>query len=90
MRLHPRVRSFKLNALLRSGGNRIDDRSHDVLAHLLIQLPAVLHYFDELPFREVAQVLGVSETAARVRLHRALKRLRDRLGPASVTGEALA
>ena len=49
-----------------------------------------LHYFDELPFKEVAEVLGVSETAARVRVHRALKRLRGRLGPASVAGEALA
>jgi len=49
-----------------------------------------LHYFDGLPFAEVGGMLGVSETAARVRVHRALKRLRGRLGLESIPGEATA
>ena len=46
-----------------------------------------LHYFDGLTFSEVGNVLGVSEIAARVRVHRALERLRERLGPDSVARE---
>ncbi len=46
-----------------------------------------LHYFEGLTFAEVGNVLGVSEIAARVRVHRALERLRGRLGPDSVTRE---
>ena len=46
-----------------------------------------LHYFEGLTFAEVGNVLGVSEIAARVRVHRALERLRGRLGPDSVTSE---
>jgi RNA polymerase sigma-70 factor (ECF subfamily) len=43
-----------------------------------------LRYFDGLPFADVAQVMGTTESAARVRVHRALKDLRGRLGPSSV------
>src|ERR1700674_5952739 len=46
-----------------------------------------LHYFDGLTFAEVSDVLGVSEVAARVRVHRALERLRGPLGPNSVARE---
>lgn len=46
-----------------------------------------LHYFDGLPFTEVGEVLGVSEIAARVRVHRGLQRLRGRLDPDSVATE---
>jgi RNA polymerase sigma-70 factor (ECF subfamily) len=46
-----------------------------------------LHYFDGLTYSEVGDMLGVSEIAARVRVHRALQRLRGRLGPDSVVGE---
>jgi RNA polymerase sigma-70 factor (ECF subfamily) len=46
-----------------------------------------LHYFDGLTFAEVGEVLGVSEIAARVRVHRALQRLRGQLGPDSVARE---
>jgi RNA polymerase sigma-70 factor (ECF subfamily) len=46
-----------------------------------------LHYFDGLAFAEVGEVLGVSEVAARVRVHRGLQRLRGRLGPDSVARE---
>src|SRR5258708_36022275 len=43
-----------------------------------------LRYFDGLPFADVAQVMDTTESAARVRVHRALKELRGRLGPSSV------
>jgi RNA polymerase sigma-70 factor (ECF subfamily) len=46
-----------------------------------------LHYFDGLTYSEVGDVLGVSEIAARVRVHRALERLRAQLGPDSVARE---
>src|SRR5438270_317125 len=46
-----------------------------------------LHYFDGLTFAEIGEVVGASEIAARVRVHRALQRLRGRLGPDSVARE---
>src|SRR5262245_54061321 len=39
-----------------------------------------LHWFEELPFHEIAAVLGVSAGAARVRAHRAYVALRKELG----------
>jgi RNA polymerase sigma-70 factor (ECF subfamily) len=46
-----------------------------------------LHYFEGLTFTEVGEVLGITEIAARVRVHRALQKLRGRLGPDSVARE---
>ena len=46
-----------------------------------------LRYFDGLSFAEIGEVLGTSEAAARVRMHRALKRLRGRFGPGSIAQE---
>jgi RNA polymerase sigma-70 factor, ECF subfamily len=46
-----------------------------------------LHYFDGLTFAEVGDVLGGSEVAARVRVHRALQKLRGQLGPDSIGRE---
>ena len=69
---------------------RAEDR--DVLRALL-SLPfkdrhaIYLHYFDGLTFAEIGHVVGASEVAARVRVHRALQKLRGRLGPDSVAGE---
>ena len=70
--------------------HRAEDRE---LLHAMLALPfkdrqaIYLHYFDGLAFAEVGEVLGVSEVAARVRVHRALQRLRGRLGPNSVARE---
>jgi RNA polymerase sigma-70 factor (ECF subfamily) len=56
------------------------------LRRALAGLPAgprdalLLHHVAGLGFREVAAVLGISETAAKVRAHRALERLRAELG----------
>ena len=38
-----------------------------------------LHWFEERPFAEVAQIVGASEGAVRVRAHRAYKRLKELL-----------
>lgn len=39
----------------------------------------VMRYLDELSVKEIAQALGESENAISVRIHRALKKLRDHL-----------
>ncbi len=55
------------------------------LVSLLRQLPRnqraaiVLHYYADLPVREVAAALGVSPSTARVHLHRGRRRLRHLL-----------
>lgn len=41
-----------------------------------------LHWFTELPFPEVAEILGLKTNAVKVRAHRAYKKLRDLLGDA--------
>ena len=67
-----------------------DDHANDVAArHDLGQALTVLRgdqrlvlalfYYMDLPLAEVAQVLGVSEAAARSRLYRAVGQLRERL-----------
>jgi RNA polymerase sigma-70 factor (ECF subfamily) len=38
-----------------------------------------LRVYDELPFREVAEIAGCSENAAKVNFHHAVKRLRESL-----------
>lgn len=43
----------------------------------------VLHWYQELSFPEVAQVVGASTSAVKVRAHRAYKKLRDILGEAA-------
>jgi RNA polymerase sigma-70 factor (ECF subfamily) len=70
--------------------HRAEDRE---LLRAVISLPfkdrhaIYLHYFDGLSFAEVGDVLGINEVTARVRVHRALQRLRSQLGPDSVARE---
>ncbi len=49
-----------------------------------------LHWFEGLPFKEVAQVVGASESAVKVRAHRGYEKLRTRLldQPVTKTGAA--
>lgn len=47
------------------------------------RLVVELRIFDELPFREVAEIVGSSEDSAKVNFHHALKRLRALLGDES-------
>lgn len=50
----------------------------------------VLRYFSRQPFAEVGRALGVSEDAARMRVERALERLRELLARRGVTSSAAA
>jgi RNA polymerase sigma-70 factor (ECF subfamily) len=43
------------------------------------RLPLVLHFYLDLSLDEVAQTLGISESAAKSRIYRAAKRLRSDL-----------
>jgi RNA polymerase sigma factor (sigma-70 family) len=60
--------------------------AHQALVRAIGSLPVearqvvLLRYYEDLGFPEIAQRLGVSENAARVRLHRALAQLRTALG----------
>jgi len=62
-------------------------RRDEELASALATLPAsdrealLLAVWDELPPREIAKVLGISPNAAAIRVHRAKRRLRERLEP---------
>ena len=49
-----------------------------------------LHWFEELPFHEIASILGVSAGAARVRAHRGYVSLRKELGEYGPTAERVA
>jgi RNA polymerase sigma factor (sigma-70 family) len=59
----------------------------DLLRRALGQLPASqrevveLHWLQERPFAEVAEIVGTSEGAVRVRAHRAYKTLKELLEP---------
>lgn len=59
------------------------DRVNVALQHLPPRLRAVVVLRDvyDLPHEEIAQELGITEAAAKVRLHRARKQLRERLFP---------
>ena len=72
------------------GGDRVPprpagDEQADQIRRAVAALPAklreaiVLHYLQEMPVGEVGQVLGLSETAVSVRLHRARQRLKGEL-----------
>jgi RNA polymerase sigma-70 factor (ECF subfamily) len=55
-----------------------------VLERRIAELPemqravVVLRTYDELPYRDIAEILGTTETSARVSYHYALAKLRDR------------
>jgi RNA polymerase sigma-70 factor (ECF subfamily) len=66
-RLRGRERRDRVQAAL----GRLAERDREILE---------LRYLEDLPTAEAAGVLGVSESAAKVRLLRAMQRLRDLLG----------
>lgn len=57
-------------ALLRAAVAQLPDGQREVVE---------LHWFEERPFSEVAEILGANEGAVRVRAHRAYKRLKELL-----------
>ena len=67
----------------RADASLLRDRVSAALAHLPPKLRAVVVLRDvyDLPHEQIAEELGISETAAKVRLHRARHQLRERLFP---------
>ncbi len=67
----------------RADASALRDRLEVALAHLPPRLRAVVVLRDvyDLPHDQIAEELGISEAAAKVRLHRARKQLRERLFP---------
>jgi RNA polymerase sigma-70 factor (ECF subfamily) len=71
-----------------SGGDRalIDRERGALLREAIAELPPKqrmvleLRVYDELPFREVAELAGCSENSAKVNFHHAVKRLRAIMG----------
>lgn len=47
-----------------------------------------LHWFEELTFREIADALGISRSAAKVRAHRAYKEMRENLESSGAEAES--
>jgi len=62
-----------------------EPESHSDLHRALLRLtpderlPLVLHFYLDLPLEELARTLGVSQSAAKSRVYRAARRLRDDL-----------
>lgn len=67
----------------RADASLLRDRVSAALTHLPPKLRAVVVLRDvyDLPHDQIASELGISETAAKVRLHRARRQLRERLFP---------
>ncbi|HEX7196860.1 MAG TPA: sigma-70 family RNA polymerase sigma factor [Candidatus Limnocylindria bacterium] len=67
----------------RADATLLRDRVSAALGHLPPKLRAVVVLRDiyDLPHEQIAEELGISETAAKVRLHRARRQLRERLFP---------
>ena len=68
---------------LRTEGDATRNRLNDALRELPPRLRAVVVLRDvyDLPHEAIAAELGISESAAKVRLHRARKKLRENLFP---------
>lgn len=77
-----------------AGGGRSGERQ-DAVDVALAELDesdrqaVVLRFLHDLDYGEMADVLGISQGACRLRVHRALKRLRGRLGDRAATMVAL-
>jgi RNA polymerase sigma factor (sigma-70 family) len=72
---------------------RVDDAAlTDALRRLKPRERAAVHlrYFEDRSFAQTAQVLDVSEAHARVIVHRALRKLRESMGPAIAIGSVQA
>jgi len=67
-----------------------DPDVHDALRRLPHSQRAavVLHYFEGMPVKEIAELLGCAEATAKVHLHRARKRLAEILGEEAADDDA--
>jgi RNA polymerase sigma-70 factor (ECF subfamily) len=87
-----RRKEASLDAAIHTVGVQPKDRLEEAeravqLRAAIAQLPesqrtvVELHWLSELPFAEVARIVGAKEGAVRVRAHRAYKRLKEILAP---------
>jgi RNA polymerase sigma-70 factor (sigma-E family) len=73
-------------ALLPEHPGPVESSADPDLRRALLQLPLnqratiVLHYLEDLPVQEVAEMMGIAASTAKVHLHRARKRLATLLG----------
>lgn len=68
---HERLVRHELGERLAAGLERLSDGDREIV---------FLRHYSELPFREIAEMLGIPLGTALARAHRALKRLREDLG----------
>lgn len=64
---------------------RLDERTWHAIRHLprKQRMVLMLRIFQELPFKEVAAIMDITENSAKVNYHYAVKNLRKRLGDQS-------
>ena len=74
----PSFRYIEAIACERDWQHRVKVAVQKLPEHL--KLPLVLRFWDELPYPEIAQVLGIKESTARMRVFAALKMLAAMLG----------
>ena len=78
-----------------TGTTAEERRSEDEIKGAIDLLPdaqrevLVLHYYEDMSFGEIAEMLGAGEGAIRVRAHRAYQKLRQLLTPARAAGGVL-
>lgn len=97
MRSAPRRREHTTEDLPERGqANRdVEGAADRQLIHLALdeltdtlRVVVELHWFDELSFAEIADTLDISKSAAKVRAHRAYKRMRQFIAKQDVTKDA--
>ncbi|RSL28944.1 RNA polymerase sigma factor [Salibacterium salarium] len=69
--------------------NEISWELHDMITHLpeKYRIPLILHYFHEQSYREISEVIGISEGAVKTRVMRARKQLKERFEKVGVRHE---
>ncbi len=69
----------RLRASVETDGEAVLQQLHEALLQLSPQQRAVfnLRYFDDLPFKEIAQIMGRSESTVKVHYHLARKKVEE-------------
>ncbi|MFV8828415.1 RNA polymerase sigma factor [Alkalihalobacterium sp. APHAB7] len=84
-RIDRKEKAFLAEAAITQSPDFTDDANlpevHEALQKLAEQykLPIILHYFHDLSYQEIGEVLGVSEGAVKTRMFRGRKMLKERL-----------
>ncbi|WP_216831649.1 RNA polymerase sigma factor [Alkalihalobacterium elongatum] len=84
-RLAQKAKAYMAEAAITNSPDFVDDTNlsevHQAIQDLneKYKLPIILHYFHELSYQEIGDVLGVSEGAVKTRMLRGRKMLKERL-----------